>query len=282
MTRLNKYVFVLATPLLWWIDRALYHVHDPSLRIVYGITDLVAALFTWGALLITGFAIVDWLRGWRRKKTGSVLQDVTTDSDGDIETTMSENPGADQAKQSDNRYYSMRVIFGLVALLAYFPVARYIQVLTPGRFWELVLGVSAAGAVGIHLSYTRRVLKRIDRPYDRIFMMLLPTLLLIPCMAIAVRLLNTAPGLLRSPSLDNGKVVGRSAKVYNYTNGWNSYSVNAKLDSGRSVSVDVSWTSYCKLPIGTFVQVQTRAGLLGLSWCLGDCVTLLPAPEADR
>ncbi len=275
-------VLLLVTVLLWSTKTETFRIHDGSLYLIHEISGLGVALCVacWIAIIFSG--IVGLFRRNGQTDDEPVSDDITSLPDATAGLPTSESPKSYAATRSSRRYYAIVGIAAAIAFLVYFPSARYIQVLAPGRFWMAVFGLSVAGGALIHLSYTRHMLACIDRLRDRILTILLPLLLLIPCVAITVRLLNTPLGLLRPPSPDGGRVVGKSTSGgLGYDRRWTRFSVVVRLDSGRSVSVDLSKSLFNRLKVRTAVQMQIRAGLLGMPWCLGECVSPLTATNAD-
>ncbi len=269
--RMVHVLYFLLTVLLWFVAFETGKIHDRSLQDIHDLAFVFAGLWSMAWLWIIYDAIAD---RFRHRSTPEPISDPWAPDDAP-QFQAGANPREDATARDTRRYNSFVGGAGVVALFAYFPIARYIQILTPGRFWAVVLGLSTAGGLVVYLAYMRPMLARIARRRDRISTILVPLLALIPCVAMAVRLLNSPVGLLQPPRLEQGQVVSRSAHTghtINYGDLWTSYSLHVNLATHRSVSLAVSARSYGKLPVGTSVRVQTRAGLFGIPWCLGECV----------
>jgi len=246
-TRKWHVLVFLASVALWAIVYALSSIHDASLYAICEAAKLGA--------IITSFAFVATV-GLELSGAGKKPSPAGKDS------------------KRDNRQLSRAdTIVGsvsLLALLGYSPAARYFQVLTPVVFWAVVIALAAIGALLINLWSIRSGRPPNAEGSIRIDRGLLPGLLLVPCLAIVLRLVDTVPAILSEPTTHSGTVVDTS--IWGGLHAWASYSVEVRIDSGQTVSFNVSRANFEKLPIGTKIKLQAWDGLLGMPCCLGDCM----------
>ncbi len=246
-TRKWHVLVFLAGAALWAIVYVTRSIHDGSL---YAISELAKI----GAI-ITSFAFVATV-GLELSGVAKKRSNVGQDSERD----------KGQLSRVDTFVGS---VF-LVALLGYFPTARYFQVLTPIVFWAVVVTLAAIGALLINLWSIRSGRPPVAKDSIRIDRGLLPGLLLVPCVAIVLRLVDTVPALVSDPTTYAGTVVDTS--IWGGLHSWASYSVEVQIDSGKGVSFNVSRANFEKLPMGTKIKLQAWDGLLGMPCCLGDCM----------
>ena len=275
-TRKWYVLMLLSTIALWSLSYLTRSSHDGSLQVLSSVATMGAMMCSFILVAVIYLSVTGRGRSRGRHADERVFNDPKMFPSPPTTAATPAIARAEQTKQLTNRFSAIAGAGAVVALLGYGPVARYIQILSPIRFWVVVLALSAAVAVAVHLLYTRRLLPQIAKRSDRVGMMILPALVIVPCLAIALRLMNAPLGLLIPPQTKMGIVTDTS--VWGGQRSWASHSVKVNLDSGESISLGVSYRNSQNLPIGTTVKVQTRSGLLGMPWCQGECLTPVEQP----
>jgi hypothetical protein len=254
---------------LWAIVYVTKDVHDSSIQGISRVVTMFAIAGTLSLALIAWWAVTG--RAPRGRAIDSSFRGKAAVPSLTEPLTVPLNAEADRLNAVSTRFNTLAGAGVAIAAIGYFPVARYFQILTPIRLWIVVVLLSAAGAVLIHVRYMRRLLPQIVKRSNRVGRAAVPSLIMVPCFAIALRLLNASADLVLPPQTKSGTVAHTS--VWGGRHSWASHFVDVQIDAGESVSLSVSGLDFRKFEVGTRVNLQARDGLLGMPWCLNDCLT---------
>ncbi len=270
-TRKWYVLMFVASVALWTLVYVTGSIRDGSLYVISETAKVGAMIASFALVATAGLDLAG-----RSKRRGSSANLRAADPKAP-DSFGSPQVGRDSERSNSQLSRADTIVGGvfLLALLGYFPTARYVQVLTPFVFWVVVVGLAAVGALLINLWSIRSGRPPVARDSIRIDRGLLPALLLVPCGAIALRLINTVPGCLFEPETYAGRVADTSVWG-GQRSSWAWYSLEVQLDSGQMASFNVSRENFNTLPVGTKIKLQAWDGLLGMPWCLGDCI--VPPP----
>jgi len=207
MAKLGSFVRALVLTVgLWGLYYWLDTIHDGSLGAIAEFVKVLASLcsIVVAAALFVGAMALLRPRGKTRARRASSSAGMLPHAA--APSIAMANTELDPARQPVVRLGPLASGGAALAFFAYFPVARYFQILTPIRFWVVVMALSAVGAILVHVLYIRRRLLQFAKRSDRLGTAVMPAIFIIPCLAIVLRLLN-APADLFVPHQTQTAVV---------------------------------------------------------------------------
>lgn len=183
----------------------------------------------------------------------------------------SASSAADRAKERINLINMTAIGSLFTAILVYFPIKRFLQILAPTSLWIAAAGISVVGTSVLAAHVLLRLRAGLKRPSSLAGMLALWLVALAVWSATAIRMLNAPLGFLKTPSSQSGTIA-----TLDVTRGWRqmypTYAVRVRLESAKLILFSVSRDTFRSLKTGDGVTVHVRAGMLGLPWCLGDCL----------